>query len=37
VFSHVTVGCTDLDRAAAFYDAVFAPIGLVRRSVAPDG
>lgn len=37
MFSHVTVGCTDLDRAAAFYDAVLAPIGLVRRAVTPDG
>ncbi len=37
MFSHVTVGCGDLERAAAFYDAVFAQIGLVRRVVAPDG
>jgi catechol 2,3-dioxygenase-like lactoylglutathione lyase family enzyme len=37
MFSHVTVGCTDLARAAAFYDAVLTPIGLVRRSVTPDG
>lgn len=37
MFSHVTVGCTDLDRAAAFYDAVLSPIGLTRRQVTPDG
>ncbi|MGD1886834.1 MAG: VOC family protein [Cohaesibacteraceae bacterium] len=37
MFSHVTVGCSDLDRAAAFYDAVLLPIGLVRRPVIPDG
>jgi catechol 2,3-dioxygenase-like lactoylglutathione lyase family enzyme len=37
MFSHATVGCTDLKRAAAFYDAILAPIGLVRRPVTPDG
>ncbi|HEV7368602.1 VOC family protein [Arenibaculum sp.] len=37
MFSHVTVGCRDLERAAAFYDAVLSPIGLRRRAVAPDG
>ncbi len=37
MFSHVTVGCADLERAAAFYDAILAPIGLVRRAVTPDG
>jgi catechol 2,3-dioxygenase-like lactoylglutathione lyase family enzyme len=37
MFSHVTVGCADLERAAAFYDAILAPIGLVRRPVTPDG
>jgi catechol 2,3-dioxygenase-like lactoylglutathione lyase family enzyme len=37
MFSHVTVGCTDLARAAAFYDAVLSSIGLVRRPVMPDG
>lgn len=37
MFSHVTVGCTDLSRAAAFYDALLAPLGLVRRPVVPDG
>ncbi len=37
MFSHVTVGCSDLGRAAAFYDAALAPLGLVRRTVTPDG
>lgn len=37
MFSHVTVGCHDLERAAAFYDAVLTPLGLVRRTVRPDG
>lgn len=37
MFSHVTVGVSDLDRAASFYDAVLAPLGLVQRPVTPDG
>ncbi|MGH6787275.1 MAG: VOC family protein [Novosphingobium sp.] len=37
MFSHVTVGCADLERASVFYDALLAPIGLRRRAVAPDG
>jgi catechol 2,3-dioxygenase-like lactoylglutathione lyase family enzyme len=37
MFSHITVGCSDLDRAAAFYDAVLTPVGLRRRAVTPDG
>lgn len=37
MFSHVTVGCRDLERAAAFYDAVLIPLGLKRRLTAPDG
>jgi len=37
MFSHVTVGTTDLERSAAFYDAVLPPLGLVRRTVTPDG
>jgi catechol 2,3-dioxygenase-like lactoylglutathione lyase family enzyme len=37
MFSHVTVGCADLVRAAAFYDAVLIPLGLRRRVVMPDG
>lgn len=37
MFSHVTLGCSDLERAAAFYDAVLIPLGLQRRVVTPDG
>lgn len=37
MFSHVTVGSRDLDRAGRFYDAVLAPLGLRRRPVQPDG
>ena len=37
MFSHVTVGCDDLDAAARFYDAVLLPLGLQRRHVTPDG
>lgn len=35
MFSHVTVGCRDLERAIAFYDAVLIPLGLQRRVAAP--
>ena len=37
MFHHVTIGCTDLARAAAFYDAFLAPLGLRQRPTAPDG
>lgn len=37
MFSHVTVGCRDFDRAAAFYDAILLPLGPMRRAVTPDG
>ena len=37
LFSHVTVGVTDLDRAGRFYDAILAPLGLIQRQVTPDG
>ena len=37
MFSHVTVGCSSIARAAAFYDAVLIPIGLKPRAVVPDG
>lgn len=37
MFSHVTIGSNDLERAGQFYDAVLAPIGLRRRQVQPDG
>lgn len=28
MFSHVTLGCSDIERGIAFYDAVLAPLGL---------
>jgi catechol 2,3-dioxygenase-like lactoylglutathione lyase family enzyme len=37
MFSHVTVGTRDLERAVNFYDALLAPLGLRRRPVTPDG
>ena len=37
MFSHVTVGCADLGRTAAFYDAVLLPLGLARRATKADG
>lgn len=37
MFSHVTVGVQDLQRAGHFYDVTLAPLGLRRRVVAPDG
>lgn len=37
MFSHVTVGVSDMARAGRFYDAVLLPLGLVRREVIPDG
>ncbi|GGF74059.1 lactoylglutathione lyase [Azorhizobium oxalatiphilum] len=37
MFSHITVGVSDLVRAGRFYDAVLAPLGLTRRATAPDG
>ncbi|MEA2831889.1 MAG: hypothetical protein QOG66_91 [Methylobacteriaceae bacterium] len=30
MFSHVTVGTTDLARASVFYDATLAPLGITR-------
>lgn len=37
MFSHVTVGANDLDKSGVFYDAILAPLGLIRRIVTPDG
>lgn len=37
MFSHITVGVSDLDRAERFYDALLTPLGLTRRHVTPDG
>lgn len=30
IFDHLSIGVADLERAAAFYDAALAPLGLVR-------
>lgn len=37
VFSHITVGVSDLDNAGRFYDALLGPLGLYQRPVTPDG
>jgi catechol 2,3-dioxygenase-like lactoylglutathione lyase family enzyme len=37
MFSHITVGCSNMQRASTFYDAVLLPLGLRRRAVVPDG
>lgn len=37
MFSHVTVGTNNLDKATGFYDAVLIPLGLCRREITPDG
>ena len=37
MFSHITIGVSDLDRAARFYDAILQPLGLRQRTVVPDG
>ncbi|MBC7939521.1 MAG: VOC family protein, partial [Chitinophagaceae bacterium] len=37
MFSHICVGCNDLERSAAFYDALLAPLALRRRVVLADG
>jgi catechol 2,3-dioxygenase-like lactoylglutathione lyase family enzyme len=37
MFSHITVGCSDLERAIRFYNAVLVPLGLIQRQVTPDG
>lgn len=36
MFSHVTVGTRDLERAGRFYDALLVPIGWRQRVVTPD-
>ncbi len=33
IFSHVTLGTNNLDRAVEFYDAVLSPLGLVKDSI----
>lgn len=37
MFSHITVGCSNLEHAEKFYDALLIPLGLRRRPVTPDG
>ncbi|MFC6633195.1 VOC family protein [Microbulbifer taiwanensis] len=37
MYSHVTLGCSDLEQAATFYDAVLDELGFERRPVTPDG
>ena len=36
MFSHVTLGANDLGRAAAFYDGVLAPLGMIRLLDLPE-
>ena len=37
MFSHITVGTYDLERAGRFYDALLIPLGHERRTITPDG
>ena len=37
MFSHIQIGARDLERLIAFYDAVLAPLGLVRMDAESDG
>jgi catechol 2,3-dioxygenase-like lactoylglutathione lyase family enzyme len=37
MFSHITLGVSDLERAGAFYDALLLPLGYPQRPVAADG
>ena len=32
MYSHITVGTSDMERAAKFYDAALAPLGLKQKS-----
>lgn len=36
MFSHITLGSNNLDQAAAFYDAVLSPLGLVKAAITDD-
>ena len=36
MFSHVSLGTNDFDRAATFYDAVLGVLGIVRVATLPD-
>jgi catechol 2,3-dioxygenase-like lactoylglutathione lyase family enzyme len=35
MLAYTTVGVNDMDRAIAFYDAVFAPLSIARRTTSP--
>lgn len=37
MFSHITVGTQNLERAGRFYDALLIPLGHKRRTITPDG
>ncbi|NVN13028.1 VOC family protein [Nguyenibacter vanlangensis] len=37
MFSHITIGVSDVGRAALFYDAFLAPLGITRVWTAEDG
>ncbi|MDA8586918.1 VOC family protein [Rhodobacteraceae bacterium] len=37
MFSHITLGTNNIERATKFYDAVLAPLGFGQRIVKPDG
>lgn len=37
MFTHIILGARDLPRLTAFYDAVLAPLGLVREELEDDG
>ena len=37
MFSHITVGTSDLAKSTFFYDAMLAQLGFIKRSVTPDG
>lgn len=37
MFSHITVGCKNLELAINFYNALLQPLGFKQREVTPDG
>lgn len=37
MFSHITVGTNEIERAARFYDSLLSPLGLTQRATEPDG
>ena len=36
MFSHITLGTNDLERALEFYDAILEPLGIVRSLSSPE-